>query len=97
VEVATVARAISILGGEAALAAWLQIPRSELGRMRRAEAFNPGFFGQITLSLQSAGFKPAPALFGLESWEQLIMPSKVRGKSGPQRRVAQFVRPVNLP
>jgi hypothetical protein len=97
VEVSTIAEAIAILGGDAALAAWLQISRADLSRMRRENAFDRGFFGQITLSLQRCGRTPAPALFGLKSWEPLIMPAPRRSKPRPARRVAQFAKTVNLP
>lgn len=91
VECSTIAHAIAILGGEAALAAWLQIPRAELRSMARHGAFDRGFFGQITLSLQNCGFTPAPALFGLRSWEPLIMPVKGTrcSKPKPSRRTVR--------
>jgi len=86
VEVSTIADAIDVLGGEIALAAWLQIPRTELRRMRELQRFERGFFAQIFLSLQSAGFSATPALFGLSSWEPLIMPRVSPGRKASRRR-----------
>jgi hypothetical protein len=86
VQIATVSDAVAIMGGDTHVARFLGVHRAEITRMRRGGAIDRGFFAQFFITLTRLGYEPAPALFGLRSWDTVTVPG---GKSArPSRRVA---------
>lgn len=75
----TAAQAIDALGGNAKVAAWLGTePHTVSGWRRRGISRNHAmhFFAELA---EKRGYSLRPGVFGLESWDMVLMPDK-RGR-----------------
>ncbi len=82
----TFAEAIEFLGGHAVVAAWLGTSERHIATMKHRGRAPRGFLLHFYLTLRSRGADPAPAVFGLESFDHVIMPKDTGVKAKPRRR-----------
>jgi hypothetical protein len=66
--------AIEVLGGHKAVAAWLGTSSDSVLMMRHRGYIARGYHLHFYLTLKERGFQMAPSLFGLDTFERLLMP-----------------------
>lgn len=74
--------ALEVLGGVEAVASWLGATSDALLMMRHRGYIARGYHLHFYLTLQSRGFEIAPELFGLTTFDRLIMPARTRRPKG---------------
>ena len=88
-KIGTFAEAIEFLGGNAAVAAWLGVPENHVATMKHRGRAPRGCMLQFYLTLRDRGAEPAPAVFGLETFDRLIMPrARIRARKSRGRQCA---------
>lgn len=86
--IATFSDAIEFLGGNGAVAEWLEIPDRHVAMMKSRGRPSRGFLLHFYLTLTHRGASVEPAALGLVSFDQLLMPlnkvrrRRTRGRAG---------------
>jgi hypothetical protein len=78
----TAREAIEALGGVKVVAAWLGTSPDNVMMMRHRGYVARGYHLHFYVTLQERGYRLAPSLFGLDTFDHLIMP-KLRGRKKP--------------
>ena len=86
--IATIQEALDVLGGELAVADWLQTTKNNVIMMRIRNYVPRGYHLHFYMTLRERGYQPAPELFDLKSFDRLIMPRLRRRKAKTVKRVA---------
>lgn len=86
----TLAEAIEFLGGNSRVAAWLDTTERHVATMKHRGRVPRGYLLHFYLTLQTWGADPAPAVFGLETFDHIVMakPKATRSRSRGRRTVA---------
>lgn len=73
-KIATFSEAVDFLGGDTAVARWLETDQSHIATMKCRGQPARGVLLHFYLTLLDRGADPAPEVFGLKSFDRLIMP-----------------------
>lgn len=79
--ICTTREAIRALGGRAKVAAWLKVSQSAISNWAIYGHIARGKELQVLLSLWARGHQVSPKLFGVSSWDELIMPKAQTSKA----------------
>lgn len=78
--IATFAQAVDFLGGNIPVARWLETTPENVALMKSRGYAARGYHLHLYLTLRKRGATPAPAVFGLTTWDRVIMP-RIRTRS----------------
>lgn len=79
--VSTPGEAIRALGGPTLVARWLKLSPSAVSTWITRDGVGRGYHLHVYLSLRRKGFRVAPQVFGIESWDEVLMPVPARKSS----------------
>lgn len=85
--IATFREAVSFLGGAVPVAEWLNTTPNNIANMMCRNYAARGYHLHLYLTLRRRGAEPAPQVFGLKSWDRIIMPRTQRRSRGARKTV----------
>lgn len=86
-KISTFDEAVTFLGGDRVVRDWLGIEQRHFATMKCRKQASRDVLLHFYLTLRDRGADPEPAVFGLKSFDRLIMPrAKVRKASGRSTR-----------